>query len=461
MGKRGLGCIISDYYKIAGKVCTLFIWLMIIINSNSIIVSSNAPAATKKLPTVYDEHFFAKRYTKHELVHIFSDFNLDPSRHSQDMGDLIIWQLNRKCPQFAKEFAQVPEIANGIDAAEARAILSICELIDDVDLPPNLFDKEIDNSNDLKIRLQWTGEEESDWSGWFMNLGVTQVLPGKALSAEPISFEEEDKVYHTLLKQRGVVRWKSKAGGGDKDGLIVTLDCPRYRKLSLHISGIMVEFNLEDVLLKELLFDRSSGLKGQLTIGNAYQKRLSPELIAIREMVLSGEPDPKFSAPLQALLWGFMDGSFKQGENPLKKYTGVVEFIKPLWNKMNGPRWTDFEAVGNRLNTPELFDYWVDNKIKFGPRNVRHTKPSKQTFKDLSGDCSDVCELGQVFLKKAGIDLIKICKPTHVMGYIRAGELYWVVIDFTPDGNSLRGPSKSLENLVGVTIPCGRYAEPY
>ena len=91
------------------------------------------------------------------------------------------------------------------------------------------------------------------------------------------------------------------------------------------------------------------------------ETNIVPELYAIREMVLAGEGEHRYSSLMEALLWGYMDGKFKEGDNPLKDYIGPVEFVKTIWGDMEGERWDEFDEVARRVNSLRLFNYWVVN----------------------------------------------------------------------------------------------------
>ena len=214
-----------------------------------------------------------------------------------------------------------------------------------------------------------------------------------------------------------------------------------------------------------ILFNGKDELDGTLVIRKHYAAKPNSELYAIKEMVLSGKGDYRFSSPLQALLWGYMDGKFKEGDDPLKSYRGPVDFVRPIWGDMKGNRWETFDAVAARVNTPRLLNLYINTVIDYDEPRVGYTKPAQITFKDGYGDCSDVVELGRVFLSKAGYDVRKRCAPKHVMGYIKKDGLYWVVIDFQNKGlkgeNYFRGPSKKLDQLIkSPYIECGPGVNP-
>ena len=421
-------------------------------------------ATATKQPSLYDTQpdLLTKQYSADQIKAIEQNFNVNPLQYSQKLGNLLLWQMHQKSPEFALEFAQTPELNDGINKQEVRAMVSIYNLIKNLDIPRCLFEEKKGlDSNVHKILMEWYGDSEkkSDWSGFFY-----QSPQGKIFDAKPINFEQgEDRIDYERLKKYGDLKWESMSASGDRDSIIVTVKYPTGNKIFFDINGQMLSFTKLEMLKKDsLLFNEKNGLEGTLIIKNAYDAtKPERELFVIRDMVLAGEGGHKFSAPLQALLWGYMDSKFKE-DNPFENYIDALEFVKPIWGDMKDKRWSNFDEVADRVNTPKLFDYWVNKVIDYGDPIIGYTKPARQTFKDLRGDCSDICELGQTILGRSGYNVMKICTPDHVMGYIKKDNLYWLAIDFTPMGNALIGPSKNLYELIGgrVIFPCGPGVDP-
>jgi len=71
--------------------------------------------------------------------------------------------------------------------------------------------------------------------------------------------------------------------------------------------------------------------------------------------------------------------------------------------KKNELRWADFDTVIERLNTPELLDFYIDGDImyeyKLGP-----TQNSLSLFKTKIGDCDDAAKFGELAMSKAGYE---------------------------------------------------------
>lgn len=293
--------------------------------------------------------------------------------------------------------------------------------------------------------MEWSADKKSDWSGRFLNVDGTSYPSGKVLDAKPIGFEqgkvEIDKEY---LKKYADLKWKSLINPGDTDGIIFTLeDYPMYGKFSFSINGKELSFTLAQILVKPLVFDEMYGLEGKLVIKNASENRLTPELFALKDMVLTGKGNHRFSAPLQALLWGYMDGRFKENDNPLENYMDALEFVKPIWGNMKGPRWEKASEIISRLNSPELIEYYIKKKIKYEYYHGRFKSPSG-VVTSKGANCEDTSEFVVHCLRQAGyqantlIVRSSIDPKGHTIAHFEdKGNI------FIMDNGRLRGPYKS------------------
>jgi len=172
---------------------------------------------------------------------------------------------------------------------------------------------------------------------------------------------------------------------------------------------------------------------------------------ALNDLALDGANDYKFSAPLQALLWGYVDGRFDKNSNPLSDYTTSLKLTKKLWGDMSGPRWNDFEQVISRLNTPELVDHYQKRKFIYsgdGGRGERAQDP-RTTFRKKGGDCEDYAIFASHALEKAGYETAVLDAYWAPIGHAVAtfrkeGKLY--ILDNAPfygKPSGIRGPFES------------------
>jgi len=399
-----------------------------------------------KQPSYFDSHpeVLKKQYTADEINILEKNFEANPLQYSQAVGDMLLYRMHQKSPEFAREFAQTPEIADGVNTQEAKAIASIYDLIKPIEITEDLYEKKGLDSDVHKIIMEWEGNKESDWSGWFLGLGNTPYSTGKVLSAEPIGFEQGDEINYDSLKRYADLKWKSVSREGDPEGIIFELQSPMHKELTFYINGKQLKLTPVDLLKKDLVFDDKDGLDGKLTIKNGYQTNLTPELFAIRDMVLAGEGDYRYSAPLQALLWGYMDGKFKERENPLKDYQGALEFVKPIWGRMEGERWDNVIEVALRMS-PELIHYYINEKYVYN-WVIGSWRSNQTIFKNKAGACYEVGALGMRMLRLSGHDAKHywdtevVSTPDgapygHSIISVKVGDRICIPIDFTQSGN--------------------------
>jgi hypothetical protein len=273
------------------------------------------------------------------------------------------------------------------------------------------------------------------------------------ISAEPVGFELGDKIDNEVLEKDANLRWKSTVGPGDTDGVIVTLQYPKYKELYIEIGNTgnwkQLSFTLADALTKGVVFNKKDGLDGKLTIKNAYKVDLPEELFALRDIVLAGENDFRFSAPLQALLWAYMDGYFKEGDNPLKNYRNALDFVRPIWGNMKGPRWRKFEDVTLRLNLPELLYHY--EKENFNYRGYLTSMESSPQWSptyifihmDEENNCIAYASFTKYCLRKAGYKAWISFVP------LRAREYHVFVLFKKKDGIYILDAGRSNIGLLG------------
>lgn len=408
-------------------------------------------AIPTKQPNYLDKHpnVLKKQYSADEIATIEKNFKANPSQYSQTMGDLILWRMHQKSPKFALEFAQIPEIADGVNAQDAKAMGSIYGLIKDVNIPPDFFAGKRSHYDVQKLIIQWgSGKENRDWDGIIVNTEGIQGLSGKILNVEPIEFEKGDEIH---LTTSGDLTWKSITDAEDTDGIIVTLNYPLHENIMFGMNEEPLDFTIGEVLTKELVFDKDDGLKGKLIIKNALKSSIETESFIIKDMVLSGEGEYRYSSPLQALLWGYMDGKFKEGDDPLKDYKGLVEFVKPIWGEMEGKRWRDFDAVTSRLNAPGLVDHYTRQKISY-EYYIGDKKTNSWVFKTKKANCADTSEWIAECLTRAGYESgtvsVYSSRPEgHRICYFKDKDKIFIIDNGKNHPIGIRGPFESFKDI--------------
>lgn len=422
-------------------------------------------------------------WTKEEEETLKKNFKQNSTQYSQEIGNYIFARMYQESPEFALEFAQTPELNDGINPQEAEAMMCIYNLIKDLNIPPDLFAVEGLPLGTYQIIMEWRGNSDvkSNWSGYFISTGYAPIS-GKVLSVEPLGLEEgEDSINYEVVKKEADLEWSSYSNEGDSDGLTVTFTFPENDELRFHINVKLLSLNKSQFLSEnKISFNEKDGLEGTLIIKNSTAN-LALEPYALKDMVLAGEGDHKFSVPLQALLWGYMDEKFKEGDNPFQNYEDIVEFVKPIWGDMKGPRWEKFEDVVGRLNSPQLILHYAQRNLPYDFESQKEIlrwgttqwKSPRQTFKLKKGNCNDQGRFALYCLLKNGYAYNGFTKNKPAATCLRAyvskykpgighvtclyregsGDFYIINLGKMFGNYEIKGPFKSIEEAASATYP--------
>jgi hypothetical protein len=100
-----------------------------------------------------------------------------------------------------------------------------------------------------------------------------------------------------------------------------------------------------------------------------------------------GLPDiRRYCSPLQAIFWLSEDGQLQEIKNLIANYS-LRQLLQTAWNYDHDGRWQDFQKVIERLNSPELVDYYERTRIHYDY---------------ISGHREDMSEVGYVFAYNKG-----------------------------------------------------------
>ncbi|MBN2516778.1 MAG: hypothetical protein JXC33_12190 [Deltaproteobacteria bacterium] len=177
----------------------------------------------------------------------------------------------------------------------------------------------------------------------------------------------------------------------------------------------------------------------------------SRSLHIINEMTQDGLTNDsyRYSPSLEAFLWLIMDGHF-DAQLFEAEYVNSLTFTKTVWGTMKGPRWEDFDVVTDRVNNPELLHYYITKNISY--KKGHNTQSAKQVFSRGFGDCYDVAFFGKYLLERAGYKTtLRQVRYTndqqHGLLVIQKDGHYLLVVDFTPEGNTLSGPYRDISQV--------------
>ncbi len=143
-------------------------------------------------------------------------------------------------------------------------------------------------------------------------------------------------------------------------------------------------------------------------------------------LLKEGKPEIRcYCTPLQAIFWLLEEDECLLGPN-LLQYP-LKDILVYAWDFTEEHKWKDFEIVTERLNSPELINYYEHYNFRY----VSHGEcpgSAKSIFKSKKGCCSDFTAFSEYCLRKAGYDAraIKVVSPT--------GAPYHVVCEYEENG---------------------------
>ncbi len=137
-----------------------------------------------------------------------------------------------------------------------------------------------------------------------------------------------------------------------------------------------------------------------------------------------------------------------------RKYRELIERDK-IYQKSkliidkNKLRWEKPEIVIDRLNAPELLDYYIDKNIVYAHYIPNYHRPYSSIIKQKYGDCDDLANFGRHVLTKAGYKVSgrRVGKRyCHIGTYIKLENgSYLLAVDLRRNGtNNMSGPYKTI-----------------
>jgi hypothetical protein len=139
----------------------------------------------------------------------------------------------------------------------------------------------------------------------------------------------------------------------------------------------------------------------------------------------------------------------KEIRKTIKSYLKQI----PNENYKNYVRWKDFNTVLDRLNSPELVDYWIWNNIKY---KRGYVNTPWEVFKKKEGHCISTGYFGNGALKRAGYTTFMRhvswghwgTKDHCGSGVILDDGKYLLVVDFDGSStNTTSGPYKDISQV--------------
>jgi len=138
----------------------------------------------------------------------------------------------------------------------------------------------------------------------------------------------------------------------------------------------------------------------------------------------------RYSSPLEAVFWTLAEDDYNQNMQFLQ--LPIEELLDKAWDFSDRTRWEDYETVTDRLNAPELVNYYQRVRLvyesKAGKRDA-FTGDARGLFASNIGNCYDHSEFAAYCLEKAGY-------KTSVVGVHPSQPRYHVVCRYEAEGKS-------------------------
>jgi hypothetical protein len=174
------------------------------------------------------------------------------------------------------------------------------------------------------------------------------------------------------------------------------------------------------------------------------RKNTSTEQIKNLESFLQiGLPTKRaFCSPLQAVLWILE----KENDDQILTYS-LPNLLSKGWIFTEQNRWSDYEVVTNRLNAPEIVDYYERVRFRYqskrGKKNAKTGEP-KKIFSRNEGNCADTAVFSAYCLKKAGYKTyVKNVHPSsrgwHAVCFFEDNNTKYIIDNGRPDKFLRRG----------------------
>jgi hypothetical protein len=135
-----------------------------------------------------------------------------------------------------------------------------------------------------------------------------------------------------------------------------------------------------------------------------------------------------------------------------KKSARIIE--ENLLNPRGSHRWENYKRTIDRLNSPELFDMYINRNIYYKFTIPAYNRPPRTIIKSGYGDCDDLANFGRIVLSRAGYDVFgrlvgpEDRLPNHVgLGIKLEDGTYLLAVNFDRGRNHMGGPFSTILEL--------------
>ncbi|MBF0528545.1 MAG: hypothetical protein HQK55_04605 [Deltaproteobacteria bacterium] len=168
----------------------------------------------------------------------------------------------------------------------------------------------------------------------------------------------------------------------------------------------------------------------------------------------------RYNTPLQALFWMAQNSRPAEVEKLIKNYS-LSALLKQAWNFKPAALWNDLDIVADRMNAPELINYFIAKAFIYNWDYFNEYLEPKTILEKRTGVCVHFAILGTHCLANAGYDVTNYSifwgdnsyRTGHAVTVVNKNNLLYIVVDSEKLG-IIQGPFKTFDD-VGAAIARG------
>jgi hypothetical protein len=325
--------------------------------------------------------------------------------HSQKSGNELLVQINSIDPKLTEELVKIPEIADGIDPDEVVSLESLLEIVKPLRFPRT-------ESESVKDKIIVNKQK-------------------KALD-KIMNYTHNDGTYNSPLQ---ALFWLIE-DGKEKE-----------------LNQVLEHYTLENLLSKSW-FPFESSLRVNLKLSEKQKNRFIT--------MMDEEKQKNYKKVSSKYIDGFFVSQYKKEKTsvPKKLRTIIKNYLEnPKTKKQDNKirnRWKEFKVAVNRLNTPELLDYYEKNNFSYeyydSGKNYRTASTPRKIFNLRRGNCDAYTTFTTHVLRKAGYKAWEIFvqdrNNPHFSTVFKKKGLLYIFDNASITARGIVGPFKRMSSIV-------------
>jgi hypothetical protein len=133
---------------------------------------------------------------------------------------------------------------------------------------------------------------------------------------------------------------------------------------------------------------------------NLIQNTTAEEKTNLEKLLKVGKPEVRsYCVPLQSVFWTLETDDYKPDASPLAYDLETLLYL--AWDFSEEERWKSFKVVRDRLNAPELIDFYERRQFTYS-RGHRYDMSPQEVFAGKTGHCEGVTAFTVYCLRRSG-----------------------------------------------------------